>query len=66
MAIQDGCAADHCSWLISPPARYANDGYWIGFGNGLRSQMSACLSSPAVVMWHAECGAHASELIVAP
>ena len=34
----------------------------IGLGMCERSQMSAWLSSPAVLMWHDECGAHASEL----
>ena len=33
----------------------------IGLGMCDRSQMSAWLSSPAVLMWHDECGAHASE-----
>ena len=34
----------------------------IGLGMCDRSQMSAWLSSPAVLMWHDECGAHATEL----
>ena len=34
----------------------------IGLGMCDRSQISAWLSSPAVQMWHDECGAHASAL----
>lgn len=34
---------------------------WMGLGNGDKSQINACASSPAVQMWHDECGAQASE-----
>jgi hypothetical protein len=34
----------------------------MGRGMADRSQISACRSSPAVQMWHDECGAHAMPL----
>ena len=49
----------------SPPTRreaYARIGSSMGFGMCERSHINAWLSSPAVQMWHDECGAHARAL----